>query len=280
MIPAPTLPCPFLLGAPQRPTRCSPARSEQVRAPRQPLRAGRERGREPGRARRRPGRDPRTPSAAGSPVIPRAETGRPGTAPHANREPPAQGPRRGVAAKDSSPDLAAGRRTRDPGTLAHAGPAELRLPGPSRCDCGSAESGLVWLVALVVKGRSRGCELRAGGRGGGGRPGLWGFSRGTLGITAWTCVCASARPRLCVLRVRVSIDWVCEASPSLAVYRAPGWVSACAMGGGAGLGQVWVDPAYILAVLEVAFISFLSVSFPLASFPISLNFTLLWVPPE
>lgn len=113
-----------------------PARSEQVRAPGQPLRAGRERGREPGRARRRPGRDPRTPSAAGSPVIPRAETGRPGTAPHANREPPAQGPRRGVAAKDSSPDLAAGRRTRDPGTLAHAGPAELRLLGPSRCDCG------------------------------------------------------------------------------------------------------------------------------------------------
>lgn len=48
-----------------------------------------------------------------------------------------------MAAKDSSPDLAAGRRTRDPGTVAQAGSAELRLldhpaaitdrPGPAWC---------------------------------------------------------------------------------------------------------------------------------------------------
>lgn len=54
--------------------------------------------------------------------------GRPDTAPHADREPPAQGPRRGVAAKDSSPDLAARRRTRDRGSVEHAGPAEPQPP--------------------------------------------------------------------------------------------------------------------------------------------------------
>lgn len=38
----------------------------------------------------------------------------------------------------------------------------------------------------------------------GGQPGCWGFLRGTLGITAWTCVCVCARPEaLCTTRVCV-----------------------------------------------------------------------------
>lgn len=38
----------------------------------------------------------------------------------------------------------------------------------------------------------------------GGQPGCWGFLRGTLGTTAWTCVCVGARPEaLCTTRACV-----------------------------------------------------------------------------
>lgn len=54
------------------------------------------------------------------------------------------------------------------------------------------------------------------------QPGCGGFQRGTLGITAWTCVCVCERPGGFVYNscVCVSIGF-CEASPTAAVRLSP-----------------------------------------------------------
>lgn len=86
------------------------------------------------------------------------------------------------------------------------------------------------------------CE-QAGARCGG-QPGCGAFLRGTLGITAWTCVCVCARPEaLCTTRACVSIGFW-EASPTGTVRLSPrvlvhagGW--GAGPRGGVSVGAVW-----------------------------------------
>lgn len=115
-----------------------------------------------------------------------------------------RGPRRGGRRRRASLTSRPGRRTRGEGTRAHAGPRGPGLPGPPGSPAlGAARPGSVCPgpAAPVVKGRSRGCELRAGGAPVRRPAGCWRFLRGTLGVTAWTCVCVCALPKsLCTTR--------------------------------------------------------------------------------